>query len=243
LLPGTLLLAAALATACASTTLTSSWRSRDHPGGVFRSLLVVRLSEHPGVRASHEEGMAARLAALGVQARARGEARPDAGALEPGAVRSLAHAHRVEGVLATHRVSVRRELDVVRRGGSPGSPYLYDSFYGPFYDPFWGDVTTVRETEILALETNLYDAEGRLVWSAVTETWGPLARGVLAEEVTRLVTEALVREGLAPGPAGDAGDAAPDQASAVGSASASARPWARGSSTVKVVPSPSLDST
>lgn len=224
-------LAALLGTACAASQLTSVWRSRAHPGGVFPSLLVTRLSEHPGARAAWEERLAARLEDHGVRAHTRGDAHPGPEPLGARAARRLAREVGVDGVLATHRVGLRRDLHVIRRG---------DPFWLPGFHPFADDVE-IHESEILVLETNLYDARGNVVWSAVSETWGPLERDVLVEEVTKLLTEALAREGLLPAP-GEAGARRESDQSSAGDSEPAPRPSAR-SSTVKEVPSPSFDAT
>lgn len=191
---GTALLAGLLA-ACASTTLPSVWRAKEAPTAPYRSLLVVRISAHPGSRAVFEERMAGALAARGVRAQPGRELLPGLtapGALTPARVRTAAAELDVEGVLATHLVRVRRELEVVpgmRRG-----PFLvYDEL-------LWEDLEPdrVRDTETVVLETNLYDAGGRLVWSAVSETFAPASREVLAREVAARVVARLAADGLVP---------------------------------------------
>ena len=136
--------------------------------------------------------MARTLAVHGVAARGSREALTAPSALDPPRVRALAAEHGVQGVLATHLVRLRREIEI--------RPPLY---HGPVlvHDPLLGEdweAARVRDTETVILETNLYDAGGRLLWSAVSETFAPADREALAREVVARVVARLAADGLVP---------------------------------------------
>jgi hypothetical protein len=183
--------------ACASTELSSVWRDESFRGEPFRALLVMGLSEQPGWRAVHEEQMVRHLAAHGVEAVGSLALLPEPDAPTPRRLRGWVRELGVEGVLTTQQVRIRREIDVDRRLPDPWLPW----------DPWWhgaGEVT-VRETETVLLETNLYDGGGRLVWSAVSETFAPASRDAVAREVAERVTGRLAADGLIPAAAPHAG--------------------------------------
>ena len=62
------ILLAALAGGCASTSLTNQWKNPDYADGPMRRMMVVGVSQHPSVRRSFEDVFAAKLNAAGVDA-------------------------------------------------------------------------------------------------------------------------------------------------------------------------------
>lgn len=187
-----------LALACASTKLTSVYRSEHDRGGPFRSLLVMGLSPSEGARHQFEERFVERLRAHGVDAIPSVEVLPEHGRLERAQVEQWVRERGIDGVVVTHVVDVEQHTEVV-------PPSVHPSLYG-YYGSRWGTAVGVtvgsgyrRERTVLRIETNLYDAPtGRLVWSAASRTFDPGSREEVIDELTGLVTERLAEEGLLP---------------------------------------------
>jgi hypothetical protein len=188
------------AAACASTKLTSVYRSPDYQGGPFGSLLVIGLSPSEGTRQVFERRFAERLRARGVEALPSAKVLPAHGDLAREQVQAWVRERGIEGVILTHVVDVERETEVV-------PPRVQPSLYG-YYGSRWGAMRGAgitispgysRQNTVLRIETNLYDARsGMLVWSASSRTFNPSDRDEVIEELTALVTENLAERGLLP---------------------------------------------
>lgn len=181
-----------LAAACAATTLRSVWQREGYTGGPFRTLLVMGISEHAGARALYEEVVARELAAHGVRTLQSSVVLPEIGAVTPARVRRWVRELGIDGVLTTHLVGIRVDVEYVP---PTWHPWLWD-----YYDYRWHTMEPgyLRQSETVVLETNLYDTRGQLVWSAVSETFNPESRDRVIDEVSRLVTEELASRNLVP---------------------------------------------
>lgn len=182
--------------ACASTKITSVYRSDDWAGGPFRSLMVVGLSPNDGTRALFEERFARGLTAHGVDATQSVEVMPQHGDLTRAHVEAWVREKRIDGVIVTHLVDVERQTEVV-------PPTVYPSLYG-YYGYAWGTMVPVspgyvRENTVLRLETNLYDAQSaKLVWSARSRSFNPSDREEVVKDLVPRLVNRLTDDGLLP---------------------------------------------
>jgi hypothetical protein len=184
--------AAALAgLACAATRLTSVWQDEDWVGEPLRTLIVVGLSSDPGSRRAYEQALADALGAAGVRAIESSEVLENLDRISPSTVERWVRELGIDGVLVTHLSRVEKETRYV--------PPTYEAdFYG-YYRWAWPVAVeqgyTVEDT-IVHLETNLYEAGGRLVWSAASETFNPESRDQVNRELVPILVEELRARGL-----------------------------------------------
>jgi hypothetical protein len=189
--------AAALAAACAATRLTSVWQEADWSGAPLGSLVVVGLSPDPGARRVYEEALAGALVAAGVRAIESSDVLPDLERIESSTIGRWVAEQGIDGVLVTHLSRVEKEARYV--------PPPYDTdFYGytRWAWPVLAQPGYVVEDTIVHLETNLYDASGRLVWSAASETFNPGSRDQLTRELVPILVQELRARGLLAGAPG-----------------------------------------
>jgi hypothetical protein len=190
----TAVLCAACSTA-ASTATTDVWRDPSYAAGPMTNMVVFggRLDETN--RRTLEDGFVSALSAHGVHA-------TQSYRLFPGELPSNEAAQRelrrlgVDGVLvATMKGRSERETYV------PGAYYggFWTGFYGPGWGGVWDPGYTVTDT-FVKFETSLWDprGEGKMVWSAVTQTKNPSSGRDFATSLTKTVIPLLVRSGFSP---------------------------------------------
>ncbi len=194
------LMALAFLAGCATTRVSTLWQDPEYTGGPFRKLLVIGISDRPGVRRSFEDRFAAALRARGVEAMATRRVLPDSPEPSQEALLAAARKTGADGILITRLVGTKTETVY-----TPPSTYMVPAYYGSwgvYYGAAWGYVHEpgyyTTYTSVL-LETNLYDARTeRLVWSGQSKTFDPSDVGQIVDEVPRKVAEALTEAGLLP---------------------------------------------
>ena len=166
-----------LVAACASTTITDSWKNPAYKGGVFHSLLVVGVTDSPTNRRIFEEEFSRTLRDAGVNAIASYTLIPQNGKLDERTLKDAVRSQGLEGVLMTRLV--RREKETVYDTTRYASAYAPnpnpDRLYG-YYSTAWPRYGTpeVREYESVVLETTLWNAaDSELVWTGTTSTFAP----------------------------------------------------------------------
>lgn len=190
---------AAVLAACASTTLTNAWRDPAFQGEPLRKLLVLGVSDQPGVRRSFEDEFAKALVASGVDAVASHTLVPRDGRLPEAVLRDAVARSGADGVLITRLVKVDRRTSV-----SPGyvtampAYGYYSSFYGYYGSAYvYASPPVVTQYDVVVLETNLWQAtRENLVWSAMTETVDPSNVRAATADYSKVVIEALKEAGL-----------------------------------------------
>ncbi len=158
--------------ACASTTLTNSWKSPDYNGPPLKKLLVVGVSNQPALRRSFEDEFVKELKAAGVDGVASYNFIPEDGQVEETRLKQAVEEAGSDGVLITRLVRV----DVNTQVAPAYYPPMGMGFYGG-YTGAWGGFYSspvVSTTDTLVLETNLYGVtESNLLWSGTTQTFAP----------------------------------------------------------------------
>jgi len=170
------LASAVLMAGCASATLTNAWRDPAFQAEPFRKLLVLGVSDQPGVRRAFEDEFAKALVASGVDAVAGHVLVPRDGQLAEAELRDAVAKSGVDGGLITRLVKVDRRTSV-----SPGYTTMmpaygyHRSFYGYYGSSYvYQAPPVVTQYDVVVLETNLWKAtQENLVWSAMTETVDP----------------------------------------------------------------------
>lgn len=196
-----LLLAACLLLAggCASTKLTNVWRDASYSNGVFRTVLVMGVSEETGIRRIFEDEFAAKLRSVGVTAIPSYTLIPQDGPADRATLDAAIAKARAQGVLATRLLKVERHTQY-----SPGSVMAvpavgyHRNFHG-YYSSVWVGYTPPQrhDYEIVVLETNLWRAEkGELVWSGTTESFAPSGLRRATQEFADVIIKALREQQL-----------------------------------------------
>jgi len=189
--------ATVLSAGCTSTptTMTDVWRDPSYAAGPMRNLVVFGGNLNATNRRTLEDGFVSALAMHGVRATASYRLFPNE--LPPKEeARAAVKQIGADGVLVSTMKGVNEKVTVV-----PGSV-----FWGGFYGPGWGgpvwDPGYIVTDDYVRFETSLWDptGDGRMVWSAVTQTENPRSGRDFVSSLTKSVTSALVKAGLLPRP-------------------------------------------
>jgi hypothetical protein len=195
--PAFVALALAAVLACTSTRLNSVYVAPDYAGGAFDRLMIVGLAPSEGGRVVYENAFADKLAALGAIGIGSANVFPDREELSREKVGAWVRDEGIRGVLVTRVQHVKREQRYV-------PPTTSWDLYG--YYSYWSPVVSspgyVVEETTLILETSLFDASnGKLVYTAVSESFQPSSRQQVVHEVVDALTKDLQERGLLPLPA------------------------------------------
>jgi hypothetical protein len=169
---------------CSSTKIVSQWENPQHVPARFTRLLVIGVSQQPGLRRAFEDEFVARLKAAGVDAVASYVSIPEDGQVEEARLQEAVRQSGADGVLMTRLVRVERRTEV-----APGyySPSLGFGMY-PWYSAGWVgyyEPPRVYQYDVYISETSLYDVtHNRLVWSGTVQTRAP---GDLDKAIARYV--------------------------------------------------------
>ena len=199
-----LLFASALGN-CKSTKLVASVKSPTYNGQHFARVLVMGMSDNPGIRSDFEDAMADALKADGVHAIPGHNIllRPKGTKMDPDYLKAQIKEHNIDAVVVSRLVSVKNEVTYV-----PGQAYTlpypyYNSFYG-YYGALYPQVYSpdyLREDKTVRVETNVYGTstpEGEFVWTGISETFNPNPKKVdkAINAVVQVVVEDLRKEGI-----------------------------------------------
>jgi hypothetical protein len=185
---------AALALACTSTRLNSVYVAPGYAGGAFERLMIVGLAESEGGRVQYENAFADKLAALGLIGIGSANVFPSREELTREKVGAWVREQGIRGVLVTRVQHVKREQRYV----PPTTTWDLYSYHG-----YWASSPGyVIEETTLILETSLFDAaDGKLVYTAVSESFQPSSREQVVREVVAALMKDLQERGLLPRPA------------------------------------------
>lgn len=188
-----LALALLAAVACTSTRLNSVYVAPDYAGGAFERLMIVGLAQSEGGRVQYENAFADQLAALGAIGVASANVLPAREDLSRETVGAWVRELGIRGVLVTRVQHVKREQRYVAPS-TAGDLYGYYGYWLPTMTTTPGYV--LEETTII-LETSLFDAgTGKLVYTAVSESFQPSSRKEVIDEVVGALTKDLQARGL-----------------------------------------------
>jgi hypothetical protein len=174
-----ILLVAGLATT-KSSKLLMSWKSPDAPNRKVHRVLALGLSDKTAIRAAFEDALASRLSETGLEAIPGNTIllRPEATKLDLNYLKSQIREHNIDAVVVSRLIKVEKNVTYIP-GGVYVVPYpYYNTFYG-YYGAVYSTVYSpdyLREEKKVRIETNLYiasNAEGELVWTAITDTFNP----------------------------------------------------------------------
>lgn len=203
-----LVLAGFLLSGCSATRLVSSWHDPSLSAGWTGKPLVIALAKQNTLRHKIEDEYVRQLAVLGVDAEQSYRTFPDETKIVPEAVRAKLPEMGRDSVLVTHLVDVKKETvyapsttEVYPAGRwylGGNRPFYYNSF-GGYYNHSYAVVSRPGYTydyEIYVVETNLYAASDKLLWTATTETKEPGSLDDAIRDFVGVITTDMKKSGL-----------------------------------------------
>jgi hypothetical protein len=184
--------------ACTTPTIvTDVWKDPSYAGGPLRTIVVFGGRMEETNRRTLEDGFVSALTTHGVRATPSYKLFP--GTL-PGKdeARAALHQAGVEGALVSSLRNVTERATYVE--GGPG-------FWGGFYGPGWGGPVYypgyVVTEPVVTFETSLWDLreggqEGKVIWSAKTQTDNPSSGKDFVSSLTKEVVPSMVKAGMLP---------------------------------------------
>ncbi len=194
-----LLGAAALLSACTSTSLVNLWKSPDYPHQPLSRILVVTIRKDAASRRVWEDGFVAALRRHGIDAVPSYQLFPKT---DPDTAELLTAVRRrgFDGVLMAHRESAATEATyvpgyVALRPAWYAGPWLqhYALYYYRVYAPGYIEVNRVVRYEI---DMWMTADQGRLVWSATTASLNPASSRQVNKEIADQIVPQLLRTGV-----------------------------------------------
>jgi hypothetical protein len=196
-----LLVAFLTLSACASTSLSDSWKNSQYAGGSIGKVLVVGISTQASVRRIFEDTFAQELGAAGVEAIASYTLIVEDGQIPQDRLEAAVEQSGVQGVLITRMLEKQIEYSEVPSPMPPPvavNPRLryYYGYYPYAWVGYYEPVSVRRFTTVVA-ETALYSRDvPQPVWLGITRSPEPNDVRKATEEFARVVIGALKKEGL-----------------------------------------------
>jgi len=182
---------------CASTKLTNTWRAPDYTDSVS-SLVVVGVSKQASVRRVFEDEFAAQLRSRGVRATPSYTLVPEDGPVDEKRLRAAVESTDADAVIITRLVRIESKVTVSQPG--PPVAYRYDPYYYGFYSRAWVgyyEPPIVQQYDVVTAETTVFVRDrAEPVWSGTTETFAPTDIKKETTGFSKVVIDALAREGL-----------------------------------------------
>jgi len=186
-----------------STRLVTSWKNPEYTGARFRKILVLGMSDKPGVRADFEDVLSKLVACDGVEAIPGNTIllRPEGTKLDLNYLKTQIRDFKIDGVIVSRLVKVETNVTYI-----PGQAYTmpypyYRSFYG-YYGAVYPVVYSpdyLREDKTVRIETNVYDTrspDGEIVWTGISDTFNPRSADKAIDAVSKLIAQELQKESI-----------------------------------------------
>ena len=184
-----------LLSSCATTTTTNVWKDQTFVGPL-KKILVMGISQKPGIQRFFEDEFVRQLRERGDEAVAGYTVLPSEQAADKDFIAAKAREIGAGAILVTRPVGTKTERTYVpgQAYSVPGAYHRWGSYYGSAYSPGY-----VVEDEYVYLETNIFDvATDNLIWSAESETVllasdQELIRSFISTMVTKLASDKLIK--------------------------------------------------
>jgi hypothetical protein len=186
---------AATITACASTSLQSTWKDPAAAPLNLKGKKVVALvlADLEAVRYATEEEAAREITAHGAVGVPAYRLLPQAQIRDEERARAIFEREGIEAVVVVRQVAIEKALSG-SFSGRPGS----SSFWGPgFWGGGFGGDGYLRTDTILIVETLVYSLEqNRLVWASQSQTMNPTQVGSFVRELSKTLGTEMEKQGL-----------------------------------------------
>jgi hypothetical protein len=184
-----------LLSSCATTTTTNVWRDQTYQGPV-KKILVMGISQKPGIQRFFEDEFVRQLRERGTDAVAGYTVLPYGGRMDKDLIAAKAREIGADAVLVTRPLGAKTERTYVpgQAYAVPGPYRRWGSYYGYAYSPGY-----VVEDQYVYLETNLFDvASEKLIWSAESETVllatdQDLIRSFISTMISKLASDRVIK--------------------------------------------------
>jgi hypothetical protein len=199
----TLVLVGSIIASGRSTKLATSWKNPEYSGPRFQKILVLGMSDKPGVRADFEDALSKLVGGNGVEAVPGNTIllRPEDTKLDLNYLKTQIREFKIDAVIVSRLVKVETNVTYI-----PGQPYLipypyYNSFYG-YYGAVYPMVYSpdyLREDKTVRIETNVYDTrtpDAQIVWTGISDTFNPRSADKAIDGVTKLIVKELHKEAI-----------------------------------------------
>lgn len=190
-----LVLSYSIALSCSSTRIEEQWTAPGlEPADLqFEHVVAVAVVPSETQQRVAEDALVARTSRVKVTPAYQLLSPADRGSVER--ARAVLTGLGIDGAIVVQLIGVDREQTYVPGTMVPGGFYgLYGSSWAGVYRPGY-----VIDDTLVRIETSLYDvAEGRLLWTAVSETMNPSTVDGLIEEVVVAARQELAEQGLIP---------------------------------------------
>jgi len=195
-----LALAGFLLSGCSATRLVTSWHEPSLQAGSAGKLLVIALAKQDTLRHKIEDEYVRQLKALGVDAEQSYRTFPDEAQIVPETVKVKLPEMGRDSVLVTHLVDVKNERVYVLDAHPAGRqrPPYYDRF-GAYFAHSYGVVSSpgyAFDQKKYVVESNLYAASEKMLWTAITETKEPDSLDTAIRDFVGVVTADMKKNGL-----------------------------------------------
>jgi hypothetical protein len=200
-----LAVAVTVLSACASTSLTSSWQSPEYRGGPLKNIAVFVVAKDEAVQRFAEDQVVRTMPA-GTRATA-GYTLFDKPGQDKETVRAALIKAGFDGVLVSRLVAVDKsqtyvppQVHFVRTAPAViASPYYgnFGGYYGHGYAVMQTTPGYTVENTTVVVETVLYTLpDDKPVWTGTTQTIDPRSRPEMIEAITQLVEAEMRKRGL-----------------------------------------------
>ncbi len=192
---GALVAVALGAAACASTSMSSTWRdpTAQQLSLEGKNAVAMVITENPGQRRAAETALADEISKRGLPTQ------PSYALLPGDMVRDTARAHQALREANVEAVIVMRVVDEQQRTTyTPGTAY-YGSTWG-YWGHGWGAAYSpgyVTTDQILSVETLIFSvSQNKLVWAGQSETTNPSKIDSFMRELVEVVGKEVRKSGL-----------------------------------------------
>jgi hypothetical protein len=172
------------------TTVQNVWMDPTYSAGPIKKAIVFGIVRQDGARRTLEDSFATALIQQGIQATPSYQLFPgDAVNKEEARAKVLAEGY--DAVIVA-KLGDKKQTTTYTGGGG---------YWGGYYGGWGGyDTGTVMTTEYVTFENTVWDptGEGKLIWSATTETLNPNSGPKFASSLIDAVVPRLTRDGILP---------------------------------------------
>jgi len=198
-----------LLSGCSSTRLVTSWHDPSLGTREAGKVLVIALAQQDSLRRKIEDEFVRQLATLGADAEQSYRIFPDEKLITAETVKAKLPETGKNSVLVTHLVDIKRETVYVpattevypddRFYMSISRRPLYYNRFDSYYSHSYAAVSKPGysyDRKLYVLETNLYAASDKLLWTAVTESKEPASLDAAIRDFVGVITADMKNNGL-----------------------------------------------
>ena len=189
---------------CAATSMDATWTNPEYKGGAVKSIFIIGAAKTDLTRRLFEDEFGRQLAAKGVKGVSSYQHMSLAELENKNATVAKMKAAGADSVIIA-KVTGQRTDTVVNpgrtyvSGGSPYYPSHYRDNWHDYYRTSYSVVNqpaTVTNFQVFTIETNLYDVDSGMIWSARSETIAGGQLQATIKEFIGLLVKDLAKNGV-----------------------------------------------